>query len=191
MQRIDGQLILSPTDLTKHVACPHITTLDLRALDGDATLRPAAPDDALQLIFAKGLEHERAYLQALRDEGRTIVEIDGLGTGKAGAEAATMAAMRYGAEVIYQATLFDGRWVGHADFLLRTPIPSSLGDWSYYIADTKLARRLKVPALLQMATYALRLAQLQGVPPRQLVVVTGDSAAHPWRLVDVEAYARR
>ena len=31
MQRIDGQLLLSPTDLTKHLACAHVTTLDLLA----------------------------------------------------------------------------------------------------------------------------------------------------------------
>src|SRR6476646_4030314 len=37
---------------------------------------------------------------------------------------------------------------------MRTDQPSDLGGWSYDIADTKLARRLKVPALLQMATYA-------------------------------------
>ena len=34
MQRLDGRLVLSPTDLTKHLACPHITTLDLRVLHG-------------------------------------------------------------------------------------------------------------------------------------------------------------
>ncbi len=70
-------------------------------------------------------------------------------------------------------------------------VPSDLGPWSYEIADTKLARRLKVPALLQMAVYAERLEQLQGVAPSRLCVVTGDGASHPWRLVDVAAYARR
>ncbi len=90
--------------------------------------------------------------------------------------------MRDRADVIYQATLFDGQWVGHADFLIRTDRPSALGDWSYDIADTKLARRLKVPALLPMATYALRVTELQGIAPGRLVVVTGDKVEHPWRL---------
>ena len=83
------------------------------------------------------------------------------------------------------------RWGGQADFLLRTDQPSDLGPWSYDIADTKLARRLKVPALLQMATYAERLTVLQGVPPRLLTVVTGDGVERPWRLDDVASYARR
>ena len=35
------------------------------------------------------------------------------------AEDETLAAMRRGDDVIFQATFFDGRWRGHADFLLR------------------------------------------------------------------------
>jgi predicted RecB family nuclease len=49
-----------------------------------------------------------------------------------------------------------------------------LRSWSYEIADPKLARRVRVPALLQMATHAERLAVLQGVPPDRLYAVTGD-----------------
>ena len=169
MQRIEGQLLLSPTDLTKHLACAHVTTLDLLALDGrgGGSLGATAPDDALQLVFRKGTEHESAYLQRLRSAGLSVAEIATRFDleGRRQAEAETLAAMREGVDVVYQATFFDGRWGGQADFLLRTDQPSDLGGWSYDIADTKLARRLKVPALLQMATYAERLAVLQGVPP--------------------------
>jgi predicted RecB family nuclease len=194
MQRIDGHLVLSPTDLTKHVACAHITTLDLEALD--AGVAPAGGvDDALNLVFAKGLAHERDYLDRLRAEGRHVEDIAALGLKGAAAEAATVDAMRRGVDVVYQATFFDGHWVGLADFLVRVELAdaerSSFGGWRYDIADTKLARRLKVPALLQMATYAARLETLQGVPPQWLTVVTGDQEQHPWRLVDVAPYARR
>ena len=196
MQRIDGHLVLSPTDLTKHVACPHITTLDLAALDaGAAGDRATGTDDSLNLVFTKGLEHEHAYLERLVAEGRVVEDIAALGLRGVAAEEATVDAMRRGVDVIYQATFYDGHWVGLADFLLRVDLlegeASDLGPWRYDIADTKLARRLKVPALLQMATYAARLETLQGVPPQWLTVVTGDSEAHPWRLVDVAPYARR
>ena len=196
MQRIDGHLVLSPTDLTKHVACAHITTLDLAALElpRDA-VREAPADEALNLVFSKGLEHERAFLDRLRGEGKVVEDIALLGLKGRAAEAATVDAMQRGVDVVYQATFFDGHWVGLADFLLRVDLPdgerSAFGDWRYDIADTKLARRLKVPALLQMATYAARLETLQGVAPRRLTVVTGDSELHPWRLVDVAPYARR
>ncbi|MFC7595057.1 TM0106 family RecB-like putative nuclease [Terrabacter sp. GCM10028922] len=197
MQRIDGHLVLSPTDLTKHVACAHITTLDLEALDAPFAggTRPSGADDSLNLVFAKGLDHERAYLEQLRSEGRVVEDVAALGVRGAAAEAATLEAMRRGVDVVYQATFYDGHWVGLADFLLRVDLSdgerSDLGPWRYDIADTKLARRLKVPALLQMATYAARLETLQGVPPQWLTVVTGDTEAHPWRLVDVAPYARR
>ncbi len=200
MQRIDGHLVLSPTDLTKHAACAHITTLDLAALgaarspEGVRATR-VAPDDSLNLVFTKGLEHEHAYLERLRSEGREVLDVAALGLAGAAAEEATVEAMRRGVDVVYQATFFDGHWVGLADFLLRVDLPegerSSFGPWRYDIADTKLARRLKVPALLQMATYAARLETLQGVAPQWLTVVTGDQEQHPWRLVDVAPYARR
>ena len=99
--------------------------------------------------------------------------------------------MRSGADVVYQGTFFDGAWGGQADFLLRVDKPSLFGDWSYEIADTKLARKLKVAALLQMATYAERLTVLQGVAPEFIHVVTGDGVSRPWRLIDVAPYARR
>src|SRR5450631_1615569 len=198
VQRIEGQLVLSPTDLTKHLACPHVTTLDLAALDshlGHHTSAGAAEsvDDALNLVFSKGMDHERAYLERLRQAGRVVTEIRTRYdvAGRIEAERQTLEAMCAGADVIYQAAFYDGQWGGQADFLLRTDRSSDLGDWSYDIADTKLARRLKVPALLQMATYAERLAQLQGVHPEFLTVVTGDGVERPWRLVDVASYARR
>src|SRR4051812_42166036 len=194
MQRLDGQLVLSPTDLTHHQECAHLTRLDL----GVATGEWAAPDvgtpEDVQFVFDRGLEHERKYLESLKAVGKTVVEIPG-GSGAEGrrrAEAETVEAMRRGVDVIYQGTFFDGAWGGQADFLLRVEAPSpAFGDWSYEIADTKLARKLKVAALLQMATYAERLTVLQGVAPEFIHVVTGDGESRPWRLTDVAAYARR
>jgi predicted RecB family nuclease len=203
VQRIEGQLVLSPTDLTKHLACPHITTLDLAGLDGSADPRAAhdnaahngatSTDDALNLVFSKGMDHERAYLQTLRQAGRVVTEIPTRYdvAGRVEAEQQTLVAMRAGADVIYQGAFYDGHWGGQADFLVRTDRPSGLGAWSYDIADTKLARRLKVPALLQMATYAERLAELQGGHPEFLTVITGDGVERPWRLADVASYSRR
>jgi predicted RecB family nuclease len=190
VQRIDGELVLSPTDLTKHLGCPHITTLDLLAIDGQASA--SAPDEALELIFKLGLAHEADYLQELRDRGLSVKEIESShGSSRTLRENDTLEAMRAGFDVVYQATFYDGAWGGQADFLLRVDRPSLLGDFSYDIADTKLSRKLKVPALLQMATYAERLAVLQGTEPERLYVVTGDGKEHPWRLVDVAAFARR
>jgi uncharacterized protein len=192
VQDIDGRLVLSPTDLTKQLACRHATSLDLAVVGGQLP-RPLLDSDELELIFALGLAHEHDYLASLRAEGKSVTEIPTAfdAAGRHEAERQTLQAMQSGVDVIYQGTLFDGSWGGQADFLLRVASPSALGDWSYEIADTKLARRMKVPALLQMAVYANRLEVLQEVAPERLLVVTGDGEKRPWRLVDVAAYARR
>jgi predicted RecB family nuclease len=186
---VDGRLVVSPTDLTNFLACRHLTQLDLAVAVGDLT-PPADDDEALAVLRERGLAHELAYVEGLRAEGRSIVEI-GAGDLRQG-ERDTLAAMRAGVDVIYQATFFDGVWRGHADFLeKRTDRASALGDWSYDVADTKLARRVKVAALLQMATYAERLAVLQGRPPELLTVITGDGVRRSHRLTDCAAYARK
>jgi uncharacterized protein len=187
---VDGRLVVSPTDLTNFLACGHLTRLDLAAALGELS-QPAQPaDEALAVLREHGFAHERAYLERLRAGGCSIAEID-TGDVREG-ERATLAAMRAGVDVIYQATFFDGAWRGHADFLeKRLDRGSALGNWSYDVADTKLARRLKVAALLQMATYAERLAVLQGRPPELLTVITGEGLRRSYRLADCAAYARR
>ncbi|TFV87405.1 TM0106 family RecB-like putative nuclease [Blastococcus sp. CT_GayMR16] len=193
MQQLDGRLVLSPTDLTAHQECRHLTWLDL----GVATGEWAAPDvettEELQFVFDRGMAHEEKYLASLKVSGKSVTEIETVfdAPGRRQAEAETVEAMRRGVDVVYQGTFFDGAWGGQSDFLLKVPGRSAFGDWSYEIADTKLARKLKVAALLQMATYAERLTVLQGVAPEFIHVVTGDGVSRPWRLIDVAPYARR
>ncbi|MGB9307386.1 MAG: TM0106 family RecB-like putative nuclease, partial [Mycobacterium sp.] len=76
--------------------------------------------------------------------------------GLAAAAEATRRAVANRAPVVYQAAMFDGRFVGFADFLIRD------GE-RYRVTDTKLARSAKVTALLQLAAYADALAHA-GVP---------------------------
>ncbi|HVA86160.1 MAG TPA: TM0106 family RecB-like putative nuclease [Candidatus Saccharimonadales bacterium] len=193
MQLIDGQVICSATDLVGFLACEHLTNLELGAAEG-AWIRPERHDPELDLIQKRGFKHEAAYLERFRGDGRTIFEtaIRGARTLEElrAAESETLQAMRAGWDIIYQGTFFDGRWRGHPDFLVRAERPSDLGPWSYDIADTKLARRVKAAALLQMCVYADRLAQLQGVPPETLSVVTGDGQSHAHRLAEYAAYYR-
>jgi predicted RecB family nuclease len=192
VQEVDGELVVSPTDLTRSLACRHLTQLDLAVAYGRLP-RPEQTDETLDVLFRRGIEHEHAYLQRLRDEGRTVVEIAAPDHGRAAlqdAERATEKAMAAGVDVVYQATFFDGRWRGHADFLLKRADRPGRWAWSYDVADTKLARRLKVPALLQMAAYGDRLTALQGIDPEWLVVVTGDREQRPYRYADCASYAR-
>lgn len=182
-------MVLSPTDLVRHLACAHLTNLDLLVAEGRLG-PPEQADEALELIFRLGLDHEKAYLQRLKDSGCTLVEIPDEG-GVATRAALTEDAMRSGADAIYQATFLHDGHRGHADFLVRTDRPSLLGDYSYEVVDTKLARRMKVAALLQMADYGRHLERLQGQPPEWLTVVTGDGEERRLPYRDTAAYARR
>jgi uncharacterized protein len=191
----DGTVLLSATDLVGFLACDHLSTLELGRIEGRWERPHRRDDPTIALIQEKGDLHEAAYLDRLRAEGQRVVEIakgdlrtpDDLRA----AEAATLAAMRDGADVVFQATFFDGRWRGHADFLFKRPDrPSDLGSWSYDVADTKLARSVKGGAILQMCVYADLLERLQGIPPETLSVITGDGVSHPHRTADFAPYFR-
>src|SRR4051812_412899 len=109
MQIVDHQLILSASDLNNFLACPHLTALDLARMRGELTVEPEQGADA-ELLARKGDEHERRYLESLKAMGREVAEIPGAGASPAALSAsvaATEAAMRAGAEVIYQATFLN------------------------------------------------------------------------------------
>ncbi|MGB5952472.1 MAG: hypothetical protein WBG57_08180, partial [Ornithinimicrobium sp.] len=108
MQWRDGVVVLSATDVTKHTACAHLTTLDHQAALGQIDRPDAGVDEQLQLIFSKGLEHEQAYLDSLYAQGLRVVEISDQGLTPSRREELTLAAMHDGAEVIFQAALYDG-----------------------------------------------------------------------------------
>jgi len=141
----------------------------------------------------RGKSTSRHISKTLRAAGREVVEIesdsglDGLGRGAD----LTLAAMQRGAEVIYQGVLFDGdRWRGYSDFLERVDVASELGSWSYEVADTKLARRVKPYFLLQLCFYSELLAHAQGRSPEWMHVVLGTHARESFRLAEFAAYYR-
>lgn len=197
MQLVDGSHVFAATDLVGFLACEHLTGLDLASLAG-LVERPYRNDPELEVIRQRGFQHEARYLAELEADGRTVarIELDGSIADRAeqlrAAAAATEAALRSGADVVYQATFFDGRWRGHADFLLRVDRPSALGPWSYEVADTKLARHVKASAVLQICSYVEGLQRIQGVEPEHLHVVLGGRAHETvtLRVADYMAYYR-
>jgi hypothetical protein len=122
MQRLDGQLVLSPTDLTHHQECRHLTWLDLGVAAGEWAAPDVEVSEELQLVFDRGLDHEKKYLESLKAAGKTVAEIETVfdAEGRRRAEARTVEAMRRGVDVVYQGTFFDGAWGGRAG---RLPAP--------------------------------------------------------------------
>jgi uncharacterized protein len=193
VQLIGNEVVLSATDLNNALACAHLTTLDLAALRGELERPDGRPKEAI-LLADLGEKHEQRYLRQLQDEhGLEVVCID-KSVGPEAAARATEAAMASGAHVIYQATFFDGTWIGYADFLRRVDAPDAGGRWAwhYEVEDTKLARHTEPYFLLQLCYYSEHVARIQGVEPTRMYVVLGDgSPRKEFRVAEFSAYYRR
>ena len=125
MQIVDGNLVYSATDLVGFLECGHLTSLERAAVSGHLE-RPVREDPVLDRITQRGQLHEERFLEALEADGVEVVRFDqdpGLPFGQRLAEGRdlTLDAMLAGADVIYQAVLFDGKRLGFADFLRRIP----------------------------------------------------------------------
>src|SRR5580704_9177637 len=187
-----GQVRLSASDLSNHLACRHLTTLDLEVARGRRAEQDwAAPD--LKVIQELGLRHEAAYLAHLGKQGLTVENLghfDHKDEKRLLAE--TLALMERGAEVIAQGALRDGGWFGRPDVLRRVEKPSARWAWSYEVADTKLARETKATTILQLSLYSELLGKLQGMMTEFLWVVPPGTgfAGEKYRVGEYAAYYR-
>src|SRR5262245_28906650 len=190
MKAGSAHIRLSASDLSNHLACNHLTFLDLSvAVGGKEAPSWRSPD--LWVLQERGFEHEKAYLGFLTAKGLSIVDmrdVDDDGT----AFAKTCAAMESGVPVIVQATLESGRWFGRADVLQRVERPSKFGDWSYEVYDCKLGRETKAETILQLSLYSALLETVQGLPPEYMYVVPPAESfqPEPYRVLDFAAYYR-
>ena len=181
---------LSASDLSNHLACSHLTALDLAVATGQ---RPApkwhSPD--AWVLQQRGMEHEKAYLSHLEADGIPITDLREIDNDEK-ALAKTIAAMQQGVAAIAQATLANGRWFGRADVLRRVERPSKLGGWSYEVYDCKLARETKGATILQLSLYSELVDTVQDALPESMYVVPPGEGFHPetYRVQDYAAYYR-
>ena len=180
MRITDGQVRFGAGDLVNHLACRYLTELNLQMAEG-VLAAPGDRDPMLDLLQQRGLAHEEGYVQHLEESGCQITRIDGVGLSQTAVDA-TVEAMRAGCEIIVQAALAEGAWGGRADVLRRVDIPSDLGDWSYEVIDTKLARETKCGAILQLSLYSALVRAIQGKLPEFMYVVA------PWTEFEPQAY---
>ena len=185
---IDDVVRWSATDLTRATEC------EFRLLrEVDVILRrvpPAAvPVDALMEKVAElGQVHEAAELARLRElygdwdpaTGRGVRQIEPVTPYTEvmlrKRQEETLAALKAGADVVYQATLYDGSFHGRADFLVRDEETGG-----YRVCDAKLARQERPKALLQLAAYAEQLDR-NGIPlvyEAELLLGNGRRTRHP------------
>lgn len=183
MRLFEFSLVLSPTDLSSFLSCRHRSGLDLAAAHGALT-RSTNVDPFAAILQRLGDEHEKRYVALLRARGSEVLDL------KDAPDAAsrTVTAMRRGVDVIFQARLEGQDIAGYADVLMRVDRPSALGDWSYEVQDTKLARETKGGTILQLSAYSDLVASIQGVRPAHFHVVT-PAPVHPVHTYRVDEYA--
>ncbi len=190
MKLVAQQIRLAATDLSNHLACHHLTSLDL----GVARGQRGAPDwrsPDLVVIQELGLRHEAAYLRLLQDKGMSLVDLREI-EDEQQALAETLSCMKRGVEVIAQGSLAVGRWFGRPDVLAKVAKPSRFGRWSYEVYDCKLARETKAATILQLALYSALLTEIQAEAPESMYVVPAGQnfEAEPYRCAEYSAYYR-
>src|SRR6476660_4710068 len=137
MRLSGGAVELSASDLSGSLSCTHLTALDLAVSKG---LREPSTwvDPSVIALRERGLDHERRYVEQLISDGLRVEDLSH--NSNEDAVAASVEAMQRGVDVIVQPALHNGRWFGRPDVLRRFEQRSTLGEWSYYVVDTKLAK---------------------------------------------------
>jgi len=115
MKSIAGNVRLSASDLSNHLACNHLTTLDLDAATGSRAAPKWNSPDAF-VLQQRGIAHEAAYIQHLQSLGLSVINLQDEGAGdEKSAFSKTCTAIESGVDVIVQAVLAQGGdWFGRA-----------------------------------------------------------------------------
>ncbi|MEE2569766.1 TM0106 family RecB-like putative nuclease [Pseudarthrobacter sp. J64] len=185
-----ADLVFSASDLVAAAECEYRT---LRILDEKLGRTPKAefPVDPMQERAGRlGDKHENTVLESLiarygpweesRPGGVYLIDRD-VNTRESllAKHAETERALRSGADVVFQATFFDGEFLGYADFLVNEHAGSG-EPGRYEVWDTKLARHAKVGALLQLAAYGDQLIAMGLDPSPVVTLVLGTRVGDDW-----------
>ncbi len=173
MYYIKGKLTFSPSDLITFMESEYASAMERLKLE-DASIAELmdAQDVVLANLQNKGYAHEGAFTERLKVLGKDVLE-----TKRATPQQtfdATLEAMKAGQEVITQGYLSLDQFGGFTDYLVRVPGASNFGAYHYEVWDTKLSKNLKPYFAVQLCSYIEMLEAIQGVRPKQMVIVLGD-----------------
>ena len=172
--------LITPSQLALFSRSPVIGAWweEQHAIDPSRTPRPATK--ALEeLLFDAGLEHEKVLIAQLKRDHKRVAELRGR-QDEADYDA-TLAAMRSGADFIWQASLRNGEMRGSADLLERIEQPSALGDWSYIPIECKLSSHPKPIYLVQACAYCELLTPILGSRPERFKLYLGGGQFRDYR----------
>ena len=186
MQRLgDGSWVISASDLAVFESCPWRLARVADEKLGKGVSVPDTTDPMMELVARLGLEHEARQLEHLKSQMQ-VTELTYDPADPADAEAwraniqraqhDTMDALSSDVGALFQATLYEEilpgaplpiGFQGFADFIVRT------GD-SWEVWDSKLARRAKDHALLQLAAYHDQLERAGVTLADTVQIILGD-----------------
>ncbi|HKW65208.1 MAG TPA: TM0106 family RecB-like putative nuclease [Candidatus Acidoferrum sp.] len=192
MKQAGARIRLAATDLGNHLACRHLTTLDLQVAQGKRA-EPEWSRGDLAVIRELGERFEKEYLAHLVAQGLTVENLSHIPHNEEERLLAkTMALMECGVQAIAQGALSGTDWFGRPDVLRRVETPCKRWAWSYEVADTKLAKETRATTILQLSLYSDLLANIQGTAPESLWVVTPNKgfSEEKYRVSDYAAYCR-
>ena len=93
-----GTFDLSASDLVGYLNCHHLSELDRAVAEGKVA-KPFVHDPLLEILWQRGFQHEKSFVERLKSAGLDPVTIDGTEVSDA-AVAQTLDAMKSGASVI-------------------------------------------------------------------------------------------
>jgi predicted RecB family nuclease len=187
MQLIEDRWVISPQDLVSELECQQRVALNAAVQQG-LIKAPRSADPMLQLLQRRGIKHERGRLEALEGARISMIEQPDRPHPDAWSAAwrATESAMLDEFDVIYQATIFTGDFIGFADFLILARdgvgrvLRSQDGRPVYEPVDAKSALSAKRTAALQVGAYAEALTRL-GWPQPIHVHLWLSGEGNDWR----------
>jgi predicted RecB family nuclease len=179
VQKFKQMLVFSPTDLTTFMTSPFASWMNRFALENPSNTPTKDAEDAFNKLLAdKGIQHENQTLLQFKSQGLNVINIESVvsETHKniSHKVKATQEAMSSGIDVIFQGVLNNTPFRGHADFLVKVPGVSKLGDYHYEVWDTKLALSVKPEFVVQLCCYVDMLESFQGCRASHIVIALGN-----------------
>lgn len=187
----EARIVWSASDLKAAAECEFAWLRAIDAKIGRIAAVPDPEDATLERAAALGTAHELRVLDDYRSRwGAAVREIPAARSSDADALAEAVrltdeALADPTAEVVYQAAFATDEFVGFADFLVREPDPGDGGARPWIVQDTKLARRARVTALMQLAAYVDQLDRLGVARSGEVQLLLGDGATSTHRVDDL------
>lgn len=187
MYKKHRRLQYSPSDLVQYMESPFASWMDRYLIEYPEKAPKKDPTNALIKLFQKkGQSHETVVKSLFSRPGLTVITISG--DSLAEKFDRTLDAMNAGSDVIVQARLEKEPFSGYADFLVKVPGNSNLGDYHYEVWEAKLAHKIKPTAVIQVCCYTEMLEALQNVRADCISLALGSGSCERVRTDDYFYY---